>query len=252
MSAPSSILFSLAVVYFLPQLEGKVVPQSDMIQYRGMTQEILQVQKDTGEKPLWTNSMFGGMPSYQINTPDKGNYLSVLDKVLRLGLDHPSGLFFPAVLSFYVLMIGLGADAWLAAIGAFAFAFTTNNLTLYDAGHITKLGAISYFPLVAAGMVLAYRGRYVWGALIFAAGLGLNIMANHVQMTYYLALTIPVFLVAELIQDLREKRIGHFARASAVLLLAAIFAAGSSTSNLWTTFRVPHVRPSGARPSLPA
>jgi hypothetical protein len=141
------ILFSLAVIYFLPQLNGKVVPQGDMIQYRGMTQEILQVEKDTGEKPLWTNSMFGGMPSYQINTPDKGNYLSLLDRALRLGLDHPIGLFIPAMVSFYVLMISLGAGAWTAAIGAFAFAFTTNNLTLYEAGHITKLRAISYFPL---------------------------------------------------------------------------------------------------------
>jgi hypothetical protein len=84
-------------------------------------------------------------------------------------------------------------------------------------------------------MVLAYRGRYMWGALIFAAGLGLNTMANHLQMTYYLALTIPVFLVAELITDFRAQRLGHFARASAALLLAAAFAAGSSTANLWTT-----------------
>lgn len=230
------ILFSLVFAYFLPQMEGKVVPQGDMIQYRGMTQEILQVEQDTGEKPLWTNAMFGGMPSYQINTPDQGNYLGVLGKALRLGLDHPIGLFVPAMLSFYLLMIGLGTNAWLAAIGAFAFAFTTNNLTLYDAGHITKLRAISYFPLVAAGMVLAYRGRYVAGGLIFAAGLGLNIMANHVQMTYYLALTIPIFLVAELITDLRQRRMGHFAKASAVLLLGAVFAAGSSTANLWATF----------------
>lgn len=229
------VLVTLAVAYFLPQLEGRVVPQSDMIQYTGMTQEILRVERDTGQKPLWTNSMFGGMPSYQINTPDNGNYLSVLDKALRLGLDHPIGLWLPAMLSFYVLMISLGTSAWLAAIGAFAFAFTTNNLTLYEAGHLTKLRAISYFPLVAAGMVLAYRGRYVGGGLIFATGLGLDIMANHVQMTYYLALTIPVFVAAELIEDVREQRLGHFARATAVLLLAAMFAAGSSTSNLWAT-----------------
>lgn len=229
------ILFGLAVIYFLPQLEGKVAPQGDIIQYNGMTQEILRVEKDTGEKPLWTNAMFGGMPSYQINTPDKGNYLRVVDKVLRLGLDHPIGLFLPAMLSFYFLMISMRVNAWLAGIGAFAFAFTTHNLTLYEAGHLTKLGAISYFPLVAAGMVLAYRGCYAWGGLIFATGLGLNIMANHVQMTYYLALTIPIFVIAELIKDIREKRIGHFASASAILLLAAAFAAGSSMSNLWTT-----------------
>lgn len=229
------VLFALAVLYFLPQLEGRVVPQSDMIQYTGMTQEILRVGRDTGQKPLWTNSMFGGMPSYQINTPDNGNYLSVLDRALRLGLDHPIGLWLPAMLSFYVLMISLGTSAWLAAIGAFAFAFTTNNLTLYEAGHLTKLRAISYFPLVAAGMVLAYRGRCVEGGLIFATGLGLNIMANHVQMTYYLALTIPVFVVAELIEDSREQNLDRFARATSVLLLAAVFAVGASTSNLWTT-----------------
>jgi hypothetical protein len=229
------ILVGLAVAYFRPQLEGKVVPQGDMIQHRGMAQEIVRVQDQTGERPLWTNSMFGGMPSYQITTPDHGNGLRVLHTVLSLGLDHPLGAFLPAMLSFYVLMIALGTDVWLAAIGAFAFAFTTNNLTLYEAGHISKLRAVAYFPLVAAGMVLAYRGRYAWGGLIFAVGLGLNIMANHVQMTYYLALTIPVFLVAELIADLRAGRIAHFARASAVLLLAAVFAAGSSAALLWMT-----------------
>jgi hypothetical protein len=229
------ILASLAVLYFRPQLDGRVVPQGDMIQYRGMTQEILQLEQTTGEKPLWTNAMFGGMPSYQINTPDNGNYLRLVDKALRLGLDHPIGLFLPAMLSFYTLMVSLGAGPWTAGIGACAFAFTTNNLTLYDAGHITKLRAISYFPLIAAGMLLAYRGRYIWGTLIFALGLGLNIMANHVQMTYYLVLTLPVFVLAEFIVDARAGRLGHFARASAALLLGAVLAAGSSTASLWTT-----------------
>lgn len=230
------IFAALAVVYFLPQLEGKVLQQSDLIQYKGMTQEILEVQEQTGEKPLWTNSMFGGMPTYQINKPHEGNYLVYMDKLLRFGINHPIGRFLAAMLSFYILMVILGINQWLAVIGAIAFGFTTNSFTLYEAGHITKLKAISYFPLVAAGILLTYRRQYLWGGLIFAAGLGLNVLANHVQMTYYLGLTLPFFAIAELIRDIRKGELAHFFKATGILLIAAVFAIGASLTNLWTTF----------------
>jgi len=230
------LFLGIAVVYFLPQLQGKVVQQSDVIQYRGMTQEIIEFQEQSGEKPLWTNSMFGGMPAYQINTPNKGNFLGYIDRMLRLGIDHPIGRFLVAMLSFYILMVVLGVNHWLAAIGAIAFAFTTNNFTLYEAGHLTKLRAISYFPLVGAGLILAYRGQYIWGGLLFAAGLGLNILANHVQMTYYLALTLPFYALAELVRDVQRKQLPHFLKASGVLVIGGLLAIGASTANLWTTY----------------
>ncbi len=226
----------LAVLYFLPQLQGMVVSQTDVQQYRGMTQEIIEVQEETGTKPLWTNAMFGGMPGYQINTPNKGNYLSVLDRILRLGINHPIGRFLVAMLCFYILMIAMGVSPWLSLIGAAAFGFTTNNISLYETGHITKLRAISYFPLIAAGMVLAYRDRLLWGGILFAVGLGLNLLANHVQMTYYLFLTLPFFVAAVAIKEYRSKEFPAFIRASLVLVVAGVLAIASSTTNLWTTY----------------
>lgn len=229
-------MLALAAIYFLPQLEGKVMQQSDLIQYKGMTQEILEVEEETGEKPLWTNSMFSGMPSFQINTPHLGNNLTYLEKALRLGIEHPIGRFFVIMLNFYILMLVLGVNRWLAFFGAIAFGFTTNHFTLYEAGHITKLRAISYFPLVAAGILLTYRKQYVWGGLLFAAGLGLNVLANHIQMSYYLALTIPFFVIAELIRDIKRERLTHFIKASAILIVGAGLAVGASLSNIWSTY----------------
>jgi len=227
---------ALCSLYFLPQLQGKVVQQGDVIQYRGMTQEILEFYEKSGRKPLWTNAMFGGMPTYQINMPNRGNLLSRVEKVIRLGIDHPIGRFLAAMVGFYIMMVVLGVNKWLSLIGAIAFGFTTNNFVLYEAGHITKLRAISYFPLIAAGMLLSYRKSYLWGGVVFALGLGLNIHANHPQMSYYLALTIPFFAVARLLYDLRRQEAMHFIKASAILLAGALVAVGASTASLWTTY----------------
>jgi hypothetical protein len=113
--------------YFSPQLQGKVPQQGDIIQYRGMSQEVREFQQETGEKSLWTNSMFGGMPTYQINTVSEGNFLKKLEKWLKLGFASPIGQFFVGMLSFYILMVVLGVNHWLAMIGAIAFSFSTNN-----------------------------------------------------------------------------------------------------------------------------
>ncbi|TXB69553.1 glycosyltransferase family protein [Phaeodactylibacter luteus] len=234
--AAIGIFLAASAAFFYPQLEGKVVPQGDIIQYRGMSQEIREYKAATGETALWTNAMFGGMPTYQINTVSEGNSLKILGKAGRLGISGPIGQFFTAMLGFYILMAVLGANPWLGVIGGLAFGLTTNNLILFEAGHMTKLKAISYLPLVAAGMLLAFRKRYLAGGLLFAAGLGLNIMANHVQMTYYFALTVLVFGIAELAHSIRKNRLPHFAKAAGALIVGALLALGSSSSNLWVTY----------------
>ena len=234
--AAVAVFLLLCALYFRPQLSGKIIEQGDIMQYLGMAQEIHEYKKKTGEETLWTNSMFGGMPTYQINTVTAGNNLKWVEKVGRLFIAEPIGQFFLAMLSFYVLMVVLGVNLWVAIIGAVAFGLTTNNLILYEAGHLTKLQSISFFPLIAAGMLLAFKGRYLAGGVIFALGLGLNIYSNHVQMTYYLALTIVFLGIAQLIYDLREDKALHFAKAAGVLLLGAALALGATASNLMTTF----------------
>lgn len=176
---------AIAAIYFSPQLSGKVLPQGDIVQYKGMSNEVERFKERTSETSLWTNAMFGGMPTYQINTIDAGNQLRRVEALALLGLDVPIGRFFVAMVCFYILMVTLGVNPLLGAIGSFAFAFATNNMTLLEAGHLTKLAAISHLPLVAAGMVLAFRKQYILGGLLFALGLGLDIYSNHIQMTYY-------------------------------------------------------------------
>ena len=116
------VVFLLAcAVYFSPQLQGKVPQQSDIVQYRGMSQEVREFYEQTGERSLWTNAMFGGMPTYQINTVSEGNNLKLLDRIGSLAIQPPIGRFFIAMISFYILMVVLGVNSWLSIIGAIAF-----------------------------------------------------------------------------------------------------------------------------------
>ncbi|MEN0004799.1 MAG: hypothetical protein AAF798_11670, partial [Bacteroidota bacterium] len=238
-----AIFLVVCVAYFSPQMNGKVIQQSDVTQYRGMSQEIRDFKEETGETTLWTNAMFGGMPTYQINTIHAGNNLRYLDKVNRLFVKHPIGRFFAAMVGFYILLVVLGVNPWLSIAGAVAFSFTTNNFLLYETGHMTKLRVVSYFPLMIAGMLLAFKPsdnstwqKYALGGILFALGLGLSIWANHVQMTYYLFLTLLIFGVVQLIHDVRQGRLQEFLKGAGVLIVAGLIGLGSSASNLWVTY----------------
>ena len=231
-----AIFLTSCVIYFSPQLEGKVVVQGDYVQYKGMAQEAAEYKAQTGENTLWTNAMFGGMPTYQINASAEGNLLQYLNRVLELGINRPIGRFFLSMLCFYILMLSLKVNPWLGVVGALAFGFSTNNLVLYEAGHVTKLHAIGYLPLLVAGMLLAYRKQYLLGGILFALGVGLNVFANHVQMTYYFGLTLVIYGVARLIYDARSEEIFSFLKASGVLVLAGLIGLASSAVNLLTTY----------------
>ncbi len=234
--AATGIFLLLSIIFFRPQLSGKLVQQGDIMQYLGMAKEANDFKEKNGYDPLWTNSMFGGMPTYQINTVTAGNNLQWLEKAGRLFIAEPIGQFLLAMLSFYLLMVVLGVNHTVAIIGAVAFGLTTNNLILYEAGHVTKLKSISFFPLIAAGALLTFKGRYLWGGVLFAVGLGLNIYANHIQMTYYLALTFVFLGIAQLVHDIREGKVVEFFKAAGVLVLGAGLALGTAASNLMTTY----------------
>ncbi len=230
------LFLALSAAYFSPQLSGKVVQQGDIIQYLGMSQEVRTFEQQTGERSLWTNAMFGGMPTYQINTVRDGNHLTLIDRLATLSIPEPIGRFFAAMLGFYILMVCLGVNPWLGLAGAVAFGFSTNNLILFEAGHITKVNTISYFPFVAAGVLLAFRQQYAWGGLLFALGVGLNILSNHVQMTYYFFLTLLIFGVAQLIYSIRQGELIPFAKAAAVLIVGGLVGIASAASNLLVTY----------------
>jgi hypothetical protein len=233
---PVLVIIGVSVIYFLPQLEGKVIQQGDIIHYKGMSKEALDFEKKTGRDILWTNSMFGGMPTYQINTKNNGNFVGKLDKLFSLGIDRPIGMFIAMMTGFYILLLLLGLNPWLSLLGALFFGLTTNNFILYEAGHVTKLRTIGYgFPALA-GIILAYNGRYLIGGALFALFFGINVFSNHPQMTYYLGFVVLILAIFYFVKDLRQKNMMSFIKASSSLVVAGLLAIGASTSLLWTTY----------------
>ena len=233
--AALAVMLVACLAYFAPQLQGKVVPSGDTINNRGMAREVRDHLAATGERSLWTNSMFGGMPAYQIYSPERGNLLRYAERVLHLGFDRPIGYFFALMAGLFLLLRVLGVSTWLALAGALTFGLGANHMTLFEAGHMTKLRAISFMAPTLAGLVLLFRGRFLVGLGVFALALGLNLYANHPQMTFYLAAACGCFVVFRLIRDVQLGSLGRFGRALALSLLAAGLAVGASYSKLSTT-----------------
>ena len=230
------VFLSASAVYFSAQLEGKVEKSHDIVSARANLQEINKYKLETGERTLWTNALFGGMPTYQIDSSQPSNKTSFLDKLFRLNIPRPIGLFFSAMLVFYISMVLLGVSPWLSIVGALAFGFTTFNYVLYGAGHITKVKSIIYLSMVAAGVILAFRKKYLLGGLVFAVGFGLNLYANHIQMTYYFFLTLGIYGILELARHIKEKEMPSFGKAVLYLMVGGMLAIGASASKLWTTY----------------
>ncbi len=230
-----AIFVAVTLVYFSPVLKGKKLFQSDIAHFEGMSQEIQKFRKETGEEALWTNSMFGGMPAYQISVEYKGNLVKYMDKIFQLGLPHPANLVFLCFLGFYFLLLCMRINPWLSIAGALAFGFSSYFFIVIDAGHNSKAHAIAYMAPVMASMILAYRGKYLLGGALTALFLSLEIYANHLQITYYLGLTIIIFLLAVFYDAIKNKTISSFIKSSAAVGVAAILAVGANASVLWST-----------------
>jgi hypothetical protein len=234
----AAILFFIlmSAIYFSPALDGKKLMQSDIAKWRGMSKEIIDYREKTGEEPLWTNSMFGGMPAYQISAVFKGNFFVHIDKFLKLGLPHPLNILFLYFLGFFILLLALRMNIWLAILGAIGFAFSSYFFIIIEAGHNSKAHAISYMAPVIAGILLTYRGKYLWGAAIFAIFLALQLRTNHLQITYYLMIIILIFGITQLMETIQKKNYQKFFKATALLVIAAIFAVAANISNIWATY----------------
>lgn len=233
---PILLIVVVNIMYFFPQFEGKVVRQGDIIQHIGMSKEASDYRKNTGEEALWTNSMFGGMPTYQISAKPKNNLLIYAERAMTLFFDRPAGYFIAGMIGFYVLLLLIGVNSWLSLLGALLFGFTTNNLTLFEAGHNSKLMAIMTSAPVIAGVLLVFKEKYLLGGAIFGIAFGMNVAANHPQMTYYLGLCLAIFVAIELFSAIKNGKLVPFFKSISVLILVAILAIGSSASKLWTTY----------------
>ncbi len=229
-------LLLLVVIYFSPIFfDHKTLVQSDVLQFQGGAREILDWEKQTGHAPLWTNTMFGGMPSYLILTRYPGDLSQYLSSLFTLGLPTAAANLFCALLCGYILFVSLGLRWWLALGGAVALGFSTYNLIILEAGHNTKSFALAYAPLVIGGVLVAFRRNRWGGAALLALGLTMNVRSNHLQISFYLALLLGIFVVIELVGAVRENRLAAFLRTSALLGVAALLAVGVSFGRLYTT-----------------
>lgn len=226
----------ISLMYFTPVLSGKAMEQHDITQWLGSSKEITDYRETYGKEPLWISTMFSGMPAYQISVVYASNLIQYVNKLLWLGLPGPVNLLFLGMLSFYLLMIALKSDFRVGIAGAIAYAFCSFQFVSIHAGHNTKVHAIALIPLIFAGVLMAYRDRWLLGAAITSLALSLQIYSNHLQITYYVAITVGLLVLFELVRAIREKAIPGFIRTSVVLVFAAILAILPNITNLWLTY----------------
>jgi hypothetical protein len=224
----------IALAYFSPVLHGKKLFQSDIMHYIGMAQQHKEFAKTTGEETYWTNSAFGGMPTYQLGAIYPHNYIKQLDLSLRF-LPRPADYLFLYFIGFYVLLLSLKVDIKLAALGALAFGFSTYLIIILGVGHNAKAHAIAYMPVVLSGIILTFRRKYLLGFLITTIALGLELVANHYQMTYYLLLLVIVLGAVFLFDAYRYGELPHFFKSVGILSFAALLAIGLNATNILAT-----------------
>ncbi|GAB4519038.1 MAG: YfhO family protein [Allomuricauda sp.] len=228
-------LFILAsLVYFYPVLQGKAIFQSDIAQYKGMAQERDAYKDLTGEESYWTNSAFGGMPTYQLGANYPHNYIKELDRLTRF-LPRPADYLFLYLIGFYILLLCLKVDFRLAALGAVAFGFSTYLIIILGVGHNAKAHALGYIPMVLGGIVLVFRKKYILGFILTALAMALEISANHYQMTYYFMLLVLVMGLVYLIYAIKEKELKHFFASVGILILAVTLSIFTNATSLLAT-----------------
>lgn len=224
----------IALIYFSPVLEGKQILQSDIVQHTGMSKEIQDFRETNHAEPYWTNAAFSGMPAFQVSTLYPNDFIKQIDKVFRF-LPRPADYMFLYFIGFFILMLVLKTDWKLAILGALAFGLSTYLIIILGVGHNAKAHAVGYFPLVIAGILLVFQGKYVWGFVLTTLSVALEINTGHVQMTYYLLFILFFIGLFEFINKLKEKKIFDFAKQIAVLLFAALLAIGMNMNHLLPT-----------------
>ena len=229
------LFVGISFAYFSPVMQGKILDMPDIKHWKGMSKEVQDFREDTGEEALWTNSMFSGMPAYQISAKSNANLIQYVVKAISLGIPRPANLLFLYLLGFYLLLLSLKVEYRLSAVGAIGFAFSSYFFIIIMAGHMTKALAIAYLPMVVAAVLYTYRGRMLLGGVLTALTVALELYANHLQITYYLLLVLILIGVVQFIKDLKAKNLTSFAKRTGILLIAALLASGTSLTRLATT-----------------
>ena len=233
------VLFAvISFAYFFPaDIEGRILYRHDSSAGRGAGQEAYEYQQRTGERTRWTNALFGGMPNYQLSPSYKSmTTLQQVEKAYHLWLPENVWYVFAYLLGFYIMLRAFDFRQYLAMLGAVVWAFSSYFFIIIAAGHLWKVMALAYLPPMIGGVVLAYRGKYMWGLVLTSLFGALEILANHVQMTYYYLIIIILMVLAFIIDGVRQKAYMHLLKATGVCLLAAVIAVCLNLSNLYHTW----------------
>ncbi|NDV63686.1 YfhO family protein [Bacteroides sp. 224] len=228
----------ISIAYFFPAvIEGRTLFHHDTVAGAGAGHEAKEYYERTGERTRWTNSLFGGMPTYQISPSyDSTNTLRSVEKAYHLFLPGSAWLVFIMMLGFFILLRAFGVSAWLSAIGGIFWGFSSYFFILIFAGHLWKFITLAYIPPTIAGIVLAYRGKYLAGGLLAALFAALQVLSNHVQMTYYFLFVILFMVIAYFVEAYKSKTLPHFFKASGVLIIAALVGVAINLPNLYHTY----------------
>ena len=226
----------LCFVYFTPAFQGKVLMQGDVQRAAATQSEIMKFKAEDGKGPLWTNSMFGGMPTYQIWLKYPKNITTHVIDVLNASFPNPVNTVLIYLLATYFLLIVLGMSPWLAAVGAIAFGFSSYNFIFLEAGHSNQAMAIAFFPAILGGVILTLRGRYWLGTALTAFFVAMEIRTNHIQMTYYLFIALIILMGIELYHSYKDKTLPAYWKSLGFLVAAAILGIAVNAGSLWTTY----------------
>lgn len=236
--AAAVVIFAvITLIYFRPLLSGKQLRQDDISRHRAMSKEIFDYREKHNAEPLWTNSMFGGMPAFQISTLYPGNWLGgTVDRATKLFLPHPGGYLFLYFAGFYILLLCLRIDPWVALAGALAYGLSSYFLIIIEAGHNSKANALGYLPPLLGGVILLFSGRKWLGFALATFFTAMEVNANHVQITYYGYMLIGFVMVGYAVAAFRAKELRNFAAGLGLFMLATILGLLPNAGLLLTTF----------------
>ena len=224
----------ISLIYFYPVLQGKALYQSDIAQYTGMAKEQNDFRANEKSEPYWTNSAFGGMPTYQMGASYPHNYIKKVDELLRF-LPRPADYLFLYFFGFYCLLLVLKTDPLKAFFGALAFGFSTYLIIILGVGHNAKAHAIAYFPLVVAGILLTFNKKYIFGGLLTLFAVALEINANHFQMTYYLLILLIAITIFYVYKSFKNKNLKSLFYSFGIITVAGILAIGANATGILAT-----------------
>ncbi len=232
-----ALFFIITFVFFKPQFDGKVIPQDDVTQYQGMSQELKEYHEKEGLSSAWTGSMFSGMPAYQIGvrggTP---NFIDYLEVPARAFGGNTAGALLTMMVAAYIMFCVMRFRPEYAFLGAIAYALSSYNIVILEVGHITKAWAIAYMPLIVGSMAAMFRRKYLLGGLLLGLGLALQLKNNHLQITYYTGILCLILFVGLVVDMIQKKEIKGLVKATAILSIAAILGLAANMGRLYENY----------------